>query len=111
MAASDATYRNTKVLHIVFAVSSVVMLLTILAMFADDYYRDWKVEQRLFFDVQDEMAKRAALTAAPSEEQIADIEKMETSLHSKKEKLVKDKADLDRSLGDLPARKAKAESQ
>jgi len=111
MAASDATYRNTKILHIVFAVSSVVMLLAILAMFADDYYRPWKVEQRLFTDVQEQMAIRAALAAAPSEERIADIEKDEKALQDEKKKLAEDKAKLEKSLGDLPARKAKAESQ
>src|ERR1700722_11164236 len=103
MAASDATYRNTKILHIVFAVSSVVMLLTILAMFADDYYRDWKVEQRIFVDVQEEMAKRAALAAAPSEERLGQIEKDEKELQDEKKKLAEDKAKLEKSLGDLPA--------
>src|SRR5436853_559036 len=51
MAASDATYRNTRTLNIVFAASSVVMLLTIIGMFAEDYFRDWKIEQRLLYDI------------------------------------------------------------
>ena len=111
MAASDATYRNTKVLHVVFAVSSVVMLVTIFAMFADDYYRDWKVEQRIFMDVEQESAKRAALAVAPSEDDLNAIESMEKSLLQKKAALATAKTEMEKSLGDLPVRKAKAETQ
>jgi cytochrome c2 len=111
MAASDATFRNTKSLNVVFAISSVVMLVTIAAMFAADFFRDWKVEQRLFADVEEEMAKRAALAAAPSDEHLKEIEGVEKSLQDKKAALAKAKTDLEKSIGELAARKAKAESQ
>src|SRR5437764_3622686 len=69
MAASDQTYRNQKLLHVVFAWSSVAMLVTTGWMFWDDYNRPFKKEQRVFRDVEEEMAKRAMLAAAPGEEQ------------------------------------------
>src|SRR5256885_8917079 len=69
MAASDQTFRNQKALHLVFAVSSVAMLATTVWMFWDDYNRPFKKEQRVFRDVEEEMAKRAMLAAAPGEEQ------------------------------------------
>src|SRR5262245_49343592 len=69
MAASDQTYRNQKTLHAVFAASSVAMLVTTCWMFWDDYNRPFKKEQRVFRDVESEMAKRTMLAAAPTEEQ------------------------------------------
>src|SRR6266403_184143 len=63
MAASDQTYRNQKALHVVFAASSVVMLVTTGWMFWDDYNRPFKTEQRVFRDVEEELAKRATLRA------------------------------------------------
>jgi mono/diheme cytochrome c family protein len=111
MAASDATYRNTKTLNVIFAASSVVMLITIIAMFAEDYFRDWKIEQRLFYDVEEEMAKRGVLDAAPSEESVAQIKENETTLRDLKAQLKQKQADLEKNLGDLPARKLKAENE
>src|SRR5947208_12267397 len=98
MAATDTTYRNIKRLHVVFAVSSLVMLVTIIWMFADDYYRDWKVEQRVFFDVEEEMAKRAALAAAPSEERVAEIENLERTLLDKKKDLARVRTEMEKGL-------------
>src|SRR5438270_5822121 len=69
MAASDQTYRNQKSLHLVFAVSSVAMLATTVWMFWDDYNRPFKKEQREFRQVEEELAKRAILAAAPPESQ------------------------------------------
>src|SRR5262249_5114741 len=111
MAASDATYRNTRTLNIIFAASSIVMLITIIGMFAADYFRDWKIEQRLFFDVEEEMAKREVLASAPSEESVAEIGQRERELREKKDALKAKRAEVEKGLGDLPARKLKAENQ
>ena len=46
MAATDQTYRSQRMLDIVFGVSCLLMLLSVVWMFAQDYYRDFKVEQR-----------------------------------------------------------------
>ena len=45
MAASDQTYRNQRTLDVVFGVSCLLMLVSIVWMFAQDYYRPFKVEQ------------------------------------------------------------------
>ena len=65
MAATDQTYRNQKRLDTVFGVSCVVMLISIIWMFADDYNREWKKEQRAFRDVEEAMAERFALAKLP----------------------------------------------
>src|SRR5580765_1260045 len=98
MAASDATYRNTRTLNIIFAASSVVMLLTIIGMFAEDYFRDWKIEQRLFYDVEEEMAKRDMLEKAPKEETVGEISKRETALREKKDELKRKRAELEKGI-------------
>src|SRR5690242_371699 len=65
MAASDQTYRHQKLLDIVFAVSGILMLLSIVGMFAQDYFREFKVEQRRFRDVEAAMAERSLLDVLP----------------------------------------------
>jgi len=66
MAATDQAYRNQKTLDIVFAVSGFLMLASIVWMFADDYYREYKTEQRQFRDVEAALAQRIALQKLPS---------------------------------------------
>src|ERR1700733_3421843 len=66
MAATDKEYRSQYGLDIVFAVSSIVMLATIIWMLADDYNREYKTEQRIFRDVEVAMAQREALRKMPS---------------------------------------------
>ena len=66
MAATDQAYRNQLRLDIVFAVSSILMLLSIVWMLVDDYRREYKTEQRIFRDVEMAMAQRDALSKLPS---------------------------------------------
>ncbi len=66
MAASDQTYRNQKSLHLVFAISSVAMLVSTIWMFWDDYNRPFKKVQRDFRTVEAEVAKRTLLASAPT---------------------------------------------
>jgi mono/diheme cytochrome c family protein len=61
MAATDQPYRSRKALDVVFAVSCVLMLLSVLWMFMDDYNKQWKVEQRTFRDVEEALAQRQML--------------------------------------------------
>src|SRR5262245_44756973 len=65
MAATDQTYRNQKALDVVFAVSSVLLLVSIIWMFVQDYNRPWKTEQREFRDVEAEMFTRQAIADLP----------------------------------------------
>jgi cytochrome c2 len=69
MAATDQPYRNQKSLDVVFAISSVLMLGSIIWMFADDYYREYKTEQRQFRDVVTALAQRQALAQMPSKKE------------------------------------------
>ena len=52
MPASEETFRSQPTLHVVFAVSSVAMLLSIIWMIAADHYRPWKETQREFQAVE-----------------------------------------------------------
>src|SRR5947209_5446572 len=65
MAATDKNYRDQKMLDIVFAVSCVLMLLSIIWMFVQDYNREFKHEQRTFRDVEEAQAERVMLEKAP----------------------------------------------
>ena len=53
MPANEQTWRDTKLMHVVFGVSSVVMLITTVWMMADDHNRPWKDIQRTFRDLPD----------------------------------------------------------
>ena len=51
MPANEQTWRNPRLIHTVFAVSSVLMLLTTIWMMADDHNRPWKDYQRRFINL------------------------------------------------------------
>src|SRR5262249_51741687 len=81
MAATDQTFRNQKTLDIIFGVSGLVMLATIVWMFADDFFRKWKTEQRAFRDVEAAMAQRSLFDKLPElEKNLDDITKDQTEL-------------------------------
>jgi mono/diheme cytochrome c family protein len=77
MAATDQTYRSQKALDVVFAVSGILMLLSLVWMFAADYFREFKTEQRRFRDVETAMAERDLLRALPLDQvqTLSDAEK------------------------------------
>ena len=52
MPASEQIWRNPKRMHLFFAISSVLMLLTTIWMLAADHHREWKAFQRTFRDVE-----------------------------------------------------------
>src|SRR5262245_5714751 len=74
MAATDKTLRNQKALDMVFAVSSILMLVSVVMMLAQDYFREFKDEQRVFRDVEAKVAQRLALDQIPDSETIAKAE-------------------------------------
>jgi hypothetical protein len=74
MAASDAFYRRQYTLDVVFGVSSVLMLVSLIWMFVQDYQREYKTEQRVFRDVESALAQRMALEQIPSGEEVAAAE-------------------------------------
>src|SRR5207344_2257725 len=65
MAASDKPFNNQRTLDIVFAVSNILMLLSVGWMLAQDYYREYKTEQRAFREVEVSLAQRLALEQLP----------------------------------------------
>src|SRR5947207_6185900 len=89
MAATDQTYRSQRGLDVVFGVSSLLMLVSIILMFAQDYYRPWKTEQRAFMKVESVMAERDAfdqvLTVADRYDEA--MLKVVTELDNRKKKL------------------------
>src|SRR5437764_14419182 len=97
MAASDQTYRKQKSLHLVFAISSLAMLVTTVWMFWDDYNRPFKKEQKLFRHVEEEMARRAALDSAPDDDALAKAVAAERDLARARTvlRLVREKAEQD----------------
>src|SRR5580658_1792798 len=52
MPATEQTWRNSKLLHLVFGISSLAMLVTTLWMLAADHLREWKDVQRKFRDIE-----------------------------------------------------------
>ncbi|HKB36210.1 MAG TPA: hypothetical protein VKD72_07130, partial [Gemmataceae bacterium] len=70
MAATDKPYRNQPTLNVVFAVSCVVMLLTVLWMLVDDYNREFKGIQRLFRDVEAKHSLVLMLKNMPNPKQV-----------------------------------------
>src|SRR6516225_10516602 len=80
MAATDQTYRNQYTLDVVFGASCILMLASIVWMFAQDYYREFKVEQRDFRDVEEAIADRQMLALVPDDDKRKQIEETEQEL-------------------------------
>ncbi len=107
MAASDQFYRNQKTLNVIFAVSSVGMLFSILLMFYFDHNRPWKTEQRTFYDVEEALAQRLALETVPSEKE---FDRAVKAVEEAKEGLDKQAVDdLQKEIDKLVPLKDKAE--
>lgn len=109
MAATDQTYRNQKTVDIVFAVSCILMLFSVVWMFAQDYYREFKVEIRHFRDVEEAMADRAALDELPEYTTVKEAEEAVEEARSQidQKKVARIKAQI---LNEVLPRKAKAEA-
>src|SRR4051794_6284146 len=87
MAASDQYYRNQRTMDIVFAVSCILMLASIVWMFAQDYYRPYKMEQRVFRDVEVGLNQQQALLNLPDVDAVeADERAVEDALAERKDK-------------------------
>ena len=58
MPATEETYRPQPILHIVFAISSIAMLLATVWMVVADHYRPWKQVQREFQTIEREKLEK-----------------------------------------------------
>ena len=52
MPATEQTWRDSKLLHVIFGISSLAMLMATIWMLADDHNREWKQYQREFREVE-----------------------------------------------------------
>jgi mono/diheme cytochrome c family protein len=111
MAATDKFHRNQTTLDIVFAVSSILMLFSIIWMFVQDFNREYKVEQRNFRDVEVAVAERAALSKLPDYRTYqAVLRKVEEEKEIKSGK-AEDLAKLKQQIMDMLPGKEKAEAK
>ncbi len=68
MAASDKPFRDQYVLDIVFAASNILMLLSLVWMFWQDYDREYKDEQRAFSQIEVAVAQQQAVNQVPDKD-------------------------------------------
>src|SRR5260370_36050687 len=97
MAATDQTYRPQRPLDIVFGVSCVLMLASIVWMFAQDYFREYKGEVRDFRDVEEAMALGEVMARMPDEKKLDQIEEAETEVAAATEERSLLQAKVDRA--------------
>jgi cbb3-type cytochrome oxidase cytochrome c subunit len=71
MPASEETYRRQPTLHIIFAVSSIAMLLSTVWMIMADHLRPWKEVQRRFHYIEDAKLKTAEQEARDKQQREA----------------------------------------
>src|SRR6266852_1819805 len=107
MAATDQTYRKQKTLDIVFAVSCVVMLISIIWMFVQDYNREFKQVQRKFRDVDEALTERQMVEKLPD---INLVKEVADEREAKEAKLQQIKNENRRAIRPLLAERAQREA-
>jgi len=105
MAASDAFYRKQNTLDVVFGVSSVLMLVSLIWMFVQDYNREFKAEQRTFRDVESALAQRMALSQIPSGEELGAAEAKVEAARAERQKNDTAVSDLRAEIAQLQPKK------
>src|SRR5215831_3838788 len=108
MAATDQFYRPTRMLNIVFAVSCVLMLISLIWMMAEDYHREFRDVQRVFRDVDEAVTQRAMLEKMPEAEAVRNAAK---DADEKRLRLAEIKSANDSALRGLLTEKAKQEAK
>lgn len=106
MAASDKHYRDQNVLDIVFAVSSFLMLVSVIWMFAQDFNREYKAEQRTFRDVEQAIAQRLAFEQIPNKSEFDSAEK---NVEAKRRDRAAKDSDVERLKAEIEADRPKKE--
>src|SRR5947209_3644603 len=107
MAATDQTYRNQRMLDIVFAVSNVLMLVSIIWMFVQAYNREFKQVQRKFRDVDEALTERQLLEKLPDTEQLKDATDKRAEAAAEFQRI---KDDTQRNIRPLLAQRAEREA-
>src|SRR5437879_6573900 len=96
MPASEETFRSQPNLHIVFAISSIAMTITIVWMTLADHLRPWKEVQREFHYVED-----AKLRATEKEKQREQQTKHKGQLDEIDAKIKQAEADRDQNASEI----------
>lgn len=105
----DRNY-DTRDLNKVFAIGSIVLFITVLAMVADDYMRQWKDVQRRFHSEEARRTKREigeaerAMKSAEMTKVRSDLDKAEQDLTKNQESYENAKNELDRISADFYGR-------
>jgi len=81
MPATEETWYNQKLLHVIFGCSSLVMLISVVWMIAQDHEREWKGVQRDFRDIQQKQL--AGRLRAEQKNQIEVVKQAELQLAAK----------------------------
>jgi cbb3-type cytochrome oxidase cytochrome c subunit len=116
MPATEETYRRQPNLHIIFAISSIAMLLSIVWMIMADHLRPWKQVQREFQQVEREKLKAAekeALKKQQSEAQ-AKIDQIDNEIKQAEQGATTRYAEisrLDKDVNSASARTEKLDTQ
>src|SRR5262249_7861815 len=111
MAATDKNYRSSKVLDVVFGATCLLMLVSVVWMFVQDYDRSFKVEQRRFRDVEEAVAERQTLWLVPGPKARQDIKTSEERLAKAREERDAKSAELARQVADVLPQKVKSEAK
>ncbi len=125
MAATDQPYRNQKALDVVFAVSNILLLVSMIWMFVQDYNREWKGEQRAFRDVEAAMFARQAVYDLPDPDKYKAAQKAVSAAEEERKQTIQVKvngapkevtrdqriAQLDDEIRALRPKKEKAEAK
>jgi len=110
-AATDQNYRSQRTLDIVFALSCILMLVGIIWMYAQDQYRDWKVEQREFRNVEEGLLQRAVVRAAPDASKLSAIEKAESDVVEARKKVEEARTKVQPEINTWLPKKVKSEDK
>ncbi len=96
MPATEETYRPQPILHVVFAISSIAMLASIVWMVAADHLRPWKEVQREFQTVE-----RDKLEASLKEKQDEQKQKYQTQIDEIDQKIKDAEANADAQAAEI----------
>jgi cytochrome c2 len=102
MAATDQNYRNQKILDIVFGISCVLMLASIVWMFVQDYNREFKKVQREFRDVDEALTERTMLEKLP---EAASVESASEAVKAARTNLENVRSETERNIKGLLTQK------
>ena len=108
MAATDKPFRSQKALDVVFAVSCILMLVSVIWMFVQDYARDWKGDQRNFRDVETAVNERLMLERLP-DSTVVDAKRK--AAETARQEFAKAKAEVDAADTRLTAEHEKADTK